>query len=209
MARLPLVSTRRRRHSLAAAPSTAGPGRQWIFGYGSLADIENLRGFHARHRGALGAYGYSELAGFARTWTVAMDNSRTLPGYKHYLDATTGARPEVFVAFANIETGEGGVSGILFEVDDRMLGVFDSRERNYRRADVTARFSEPIEGTVWTYVGSPEANARFRHGLEKNALVADKVYVDAIEAAYARAGLPYTSTLPQHIPLVELVRVDT
>jgi hypothetical protein len=90
-----------------------------------------------------------------------------------------------------------------------MLGVLDSRERNYWRTDVTAHFSEPIEGTAWTYVGRPEANARFRCGLEKNALVVDKAYAEGIEAAYARAGLPYAPTLPQHIPLVELIRVDT
>jgi len=202
MERLPLVSTEPDRPSLTA-------GRQWIFGYGSLAHIENLRSFHTRHRVALGTHGYSELVGFERTWTVAMDNSRTLPRYKYYLDATTGGRPEVFVAFANIEKGEGSVSGIVFEVDLAMLEVLDSRERNYRRADVTAQLSATVEGTVWTYVGSPDAKERFQQGLRKEALVIDKAYAHAIESAFARAGLPYASTLPQYVPVVELIRVDT
>jgi len=139
-----------------------------------------------------------------------MDNSKTLAGYKYYLDPTTGARPEVFVAFANIEKHhEQRVSGILFETDAAMLEVLDSRERNYRRADVSAHISIAVEGTVWSYIGSAQASARYHHGLRNNALVVDKAYVQGIESAFARAGLPYAAALPPNVPLVQLTRVDT
>ncbi len=199
MPRPPLASTQPDWASL-----TADPGRQWIFGYGSLAHVESLKGLFARHRRALGTHGYGALVGFQHTWSVAMDNSATLPRYKYYLDAKTGARPDVFVAFANIETGEDRVSGILFQADDGMLEVLDARERNYLRTDVTAHLCEPVAGPVWTYVGSPEANARFHHGLKTDALVIDKAYAQAIQSAFAHAGLPYTAPLPRNVPLVEL-----
>jgi cation transport regulator ChaC len=205
MARLSPASSEPARPSL-----TASPGRHWIFGYGSLAHIENLTGFLARHRLQLGAYSCGELAGFQRTWTVAMDNSQTLPRYKYYLDAATGVRPEVFVAFANIEMHHTQrVAGILFEVDQPALKIFDARERNYRRTDVTAHLSVTVEGTVWTYLGIPEASARFHHGLGNKALVIDKAYAQSIESAYTRAGLAYAPALPQHVPVIELTRVDT
>ncbi len=90
-----------------------------------------------------------------------------------------------------------------------MLEVLDSRERNYRRADVTVHVSAPADGTVWTYVGSPEAKARFHHGLHRRALVIDKGYAHSIETAFARAGLPYEAALPAGVPLMELTRVET
>jgi len=139
-----------------------------------------------------------------------MDNSQTLPGYKYYLDPITGARPQVFVAFANIEPQrEGSIAGIVFEVDGATLELFDSRERNYQRVDVTAHLANPVEGTVWTYIGHRQASDRFQRGLRNNALVIDKTYAQGIWSAFAHAGLPYEAALPRHVPLVELTRIDT
>jgi cation transport regulator ChaC len=181
-----------------------------VFGYGSLAHVENLSAFLARHRAEFDAHSHAELIGFQRTWTVAMDNSETLAGYKYYVDTATGARPEVFVAFANIESRQGArVAGILFEVTHATLEILDARERNYKRTDVTAHVSLAVEGTVWTYLGSSEATARFHLGRKKNALVIDEAYARSIETAYARAGLPYDAGLPAHIRRMALKRVDT
>jgi len=189
---------------------TAAPGRHWVFGYGSLAHPEHLAGFLTRHRLQLGAHAHAELAGFRRTWTVAMDNSQTLTGYKYYLDATTGARPDIFVAFANIERHpQARVSGLLFEACAETLALLDTRERNYERTDVTAHVSAVVEGTVWTYLGNAEATARYAHALKKNALVIDTAYEERIETAYAHAGLPYEAALPPHIRRMALTRVDT
>lgn len=191
-------------------PVEALRGRQWIFGYGSLVDVEHLSSYLAEHGFKLGNYEHRNLPGFKRIWNVAMDNKRTLPRYKYYLDPKTKTRPDVFVTFANIEKQDNGcVPGILFEVDDEMLKVFDSRELNYWRTDVTAHFSEPVDGTVWTYIGSPEANARFQQGLRERALVIDMTYAQRIETAFTRAGLSYAAELPRDVPLVELTKVDT
>src|SRR4051794_32580383 len=96
--------------------------RAFVFGYGSLLD---------------GAGGEPcVLQGFRRGWTVAMDNRRTLPGYRYFLDAATGERPPVYVAFLDIRPCAGArVNGIVFPAD---LAVLDARERNYAREDVTA-----------------------------------------------------------------------
>ncbi len=191
------------------APSLTGEERHWVFGYGSLAHVENLRDFLARHRAELGSHSHTELIGFERTWSVAMDNSETLTGYKYFVDAETGARP-AFIAFANIESRPGArVAGILFEVAHSTLAVLDTRERNYHRTDVTAHVSVAVEGTVWTYLGRPEASARFHEGREKNALVIDAAYAQAIATAFAEADIPYDPAHPPGVPLRALKRVDT
>src|SRR5687767_9643026 len=79
-----------------------------VFGYGSL--LEAAGGTPRR------------LSGHRRRFGVAMDNRRTIPGYKYYLDAATGERPAVFVAFLDIVEDPGSaVEGISFEVDPATL----------------------------------------------------------------------------------------
>jgi len=187
------------------------PGRHWVFGYGSLVDAGNLSQFFARHGLALGAWEHCRLAGFKRTWSVAMNNALTLPGYKYYLDPETGARPPVYVAFLNIEPGvaHADVAGTLFAVDTAALTVLDARERNYERLDVTARVSASVEGTVWSYVGHAEAGARYHEGLARNSLVIEEAYRHAVQRAFAVAQLPYTEELPHDVPSVPLTRIDT
>ncbi len=189
------------------------PDRQWIFGYGSLVDSRHLSEFLARHGIALNQHCHCELGGFKRTWSVAMNNALTLPGYKYYLDPATGDRPHVYVAFVNIErhtdTAEARIAGILFEVDAAALALLDAREHNYARHDVTADLSIAVEGTVWSYVGRPDAAARFRHGLATSSVVIEEAYKHRIEAAYARARLPFAAEMPDDIPSVTLTRVDT
>ncbi|MGH2917402.1 MAG: hypothetical protein ACRDLS_02220, partial [Solirubrobacteraceae bacterium] len=60
---------------------------QFVFGYGSLA---------AECDGAA-----ARLRDHRRVWGVAMDNSRDLPGYKHYRLRGDASRPAVFVAFVD------------------------------------------------------------------------------------------------------------
>ncbi len=139
-----------------------------------------------------------------------MDNRQTLPRYKYYLDTATGARPQVFVAFANLEAqADARVWGLLFEVDTATLAILDTYERNYRRADVTAQLSVPVDGTAWIYIASPEGSARFHCGRRERSLIIDKGYAQTIERAFAAAGLPYAAALPDDVPLVDLTRVDT
>src|SRR3954464_4477383 len=96
-------------------------GPDFVFAYGSLLD-------EARGRPCT-------LTGWRRGWGVAMDNRRTLPGYRYFLDRETGDRPPVFVTFLDIREQPGAhVHGIAFPAD---LVALDARERNYTRVDVT------------------------------------------------------------------------
>jgi cation transport regulator ChaC len=89
----------------------------FVFAYGSL--LAGADGVPCR------------LAGHRRRFGVAMDNRRTLPGYKYFLDAATGARPAVFVAFLDVvEDPAASVQGVAFPVTAAGLAGGDDRERN-------------------------------------------------------------------------------
>ena len=137
-----------------------------------------------------------------------MDNRRTIPGYKYYVDPDTGERPPVRVTFLNVyPAAEGGVNGIAFPVSAEALAELDGRERNYDRIDVTRQIDADLGGTVWTYLGSDAARERFATG---PAVVAQD-YFDAIRAGFAAAGgldAFDRSTDPLTVPLRRLRRVD-
>ena len=98
----------------------------YVFGYGSLA-WDPRRPIHQ-----------AELRGTRRVWGVAMDNTRDIPGYKHYRCRRDGSRPEVCVAFLDLEPAPGeAVNGICLAVTPERLAELDERERNYVRVDVT------------------------------------------------------------------------
>ena len=137
-----------------------------------------------------------------------MDNAQTFAGYKCYIDAATDERLDAFIAFANIEPETAAsVHGLLFEADARVLEILDHRERNYTRTDVTHQIANTVEGTVWTYVGHPDANARYHHALRTNTLVLDQDYVETIAAALESAGLPYEAQLPPSARIMRLKRI--
>jgi cation transport regulator ChaC len=198
---------------LSASEGNTATQRQWVFGYGSLVDAAHLANDLASYGLGLGDYSYCELMGFKRTWSVAMDNALNEPGYKYYIDPQTRVRPDVFVAFVNLEPQDGdasrGVCGILFEVGPEALSVLDRRERNYDRCDVTPSISAVVDGTVWTYVGHAQARARYEAGLARNRLVISAAYRDLIETAYTKARLPYSAELPANVRELPLARVDT
>ena len=87
----------------------------FVFGYGSL--LERGKGTPCR------------LDGHRRRWGVAMDNRRTIAGYKYFLEPG-GGRPDVFVSFLDA-VPEPGASciGLAFPVDTAALGELDARER--------------------------------------------------------------------------------
>jgi hypothetical protein len=108
-----------------------------------------------------------------------MDNRRTIPGYKFYVDPETGERPEVYVAFVCIWPEPGAsVEGALLEVDDAGLAALDARERNYGRCDVSAFVD--AGGPVWAYVASADGRARFERGRGEGRLVVARGYLEAV-----------------------------
>ena len=175
--------------------------RQFVFGYGSLLE-----------RSSREEPSMCELGGYRRTWNIAMDNSRTLPGYKHYVDAVTGDRQPWFVTFLNIvPDDQAHVNGVLFEVDASVLERLDHRERNYERVDVSDGFREPVGGQVWAYVGRHDAVERFELGRRTGRGVISREYYDRVRDDFAAAGALRRFeelTDPTPCPIRDLQRID-
>jgi cation transport regulator ChaC len=166
----------------------------FVFGYGSL--VRRPDGLPCN------------LLGHRRAWNVAMDNRRTIPGYKYYVDPDTGERPRVRVTFLSLYPApEGRVNGVAFPVTADELDALDRRERNYDRIDVTRLIDADLGGTVWTYLGSAAARERFAAG----AAVVAQDYFEAIRSDFAAAGSLQAfdrSTDPLTVPVRRLARVD-
>ncbi len=161
----------------------------FIFGYGSLVDIENLKKYFGRDLTPSLDFIYCGLKDFHRCWNIAMNNSVDLPDYKYYIDQQTGNRPEGFVTFLNIRPCPGdNVTGILFRVSDQELQRLDKRERNYRRIDVTHLIDTPIQGQAWVYIGLDEAEKRYQKGLKQNTAMVSQNYFDSVYNAYLSLG---------------------
>jgi hypothetical protein len=129
------------------------------------------------------------LRGHRREWNVAMDNSRTIPGYKYYADVRTGERPPVFVTFLNITDDPGAwVNGVVFGVPAAQLPLLDRRERNYRRREVSAHVDLELDGPVWAYVGREGARQRYRTGLAAGTAVVSEDYVEKVRGDFAFFG---------------------
>jgi Gamma-glutamyl cyclotransferase, AIG2-like len=173
-----------------------------VFGYGSLA----------WDRG--GPVQEAELRGTRRVWGVAMDNTRDIPGYKHYRRRRDGSRPEVCVAFLDLEPAEGeAVNGICLEATPERLASLDERERNYVRVDVTDRLEPRPPGRTWAYVGRPESRARLRRARARSRAVVSREYREHVLRGFAALGWDALagfrrSTELEGLPVVDLVRVD-
>jgi gamma-glutamyl AIG2-like cyclotransferase len=143
-----------------------------------------------------------------------MDNTRDLPGYKHYLDPETGDRPAVYVAYLDlVPDPRTAVNGVVFPVEDAALRELDQRERNYERRDVTAQLDPPIGGRAWTYIGTAAARERLERGRERGATVVDRVYFDTVRDGFAQLGPAElerfdASTDSPPAPMTALRRVD-
>lgn len=173
-----------------------------VFAYGSLAAE------------AGGARRPATLRGYRRSWGVAADNARAIPGYKRYLDPGDGEAPAVFVAFLDLVEAPGSaVNGVLVDVDEAALAVLDARERNYDRVDVTAAIDSPPAGRVWTYLGSADGRARLATGLRERRAVVARRYLDSVHAAFRALGEDeYRRFLESSdldgLPVRDLERVD-
>jgi hypothetical protein len=166
---------------------------EFVFGYGSLAD----RGTGRRAR----------LHGQRRSWGVAMDNRVDIPGYKSYRLRVDGSRPEVFVAFLDLEPDEQATTdGVLVAVDAVALAILDARERNYARIDVTARVDD-APGRIWAYRGSVHGRARLQQGMLESTAVVDRAYLVAVRAGLAAHAID-DDVDPSPLPVFDLERVE-
>jgi hypothetical protein len=189
---------------------------QFVFGYGSLAVFGHAslaaRAGAVPGREIAPAGFIADLAGFVRTWGVAMDNRRDLPGYKYYTDET-GRRPSAFVTFLDVrpwDTDGAAVNGLCLPVGEPELVALDRRERNYERVDISDRVA--ADGArVWAYVGSPEGRGRYDEGRDAGTAVIDATYLRVVDAAFAGLGEAehrrcHPSLEPGAIPVTELTR---
>ena len=165
----------------------------FVFGYGSL--LEQGEGTPCR------------LRGHRRRWGVAMDNRRTIPGYKYFLEPD-GGRPDVFVAFLDAVPAPGAsCAGLAFGVDAAALGELDARERNYRRVDVTALVDADLGGRVWAYLGLEEARERLAAGVRAGTAVVSRAYVEGVRAGFAAFGVGFDAEPELPVRDLTLVRV--
>jgi gamma-glutamylcyclotransferase (GGCT)/AIG2-like uncharacterized protein YtfP len=154
--------------------------RQLVFAYGSLAAEQ--QGVPCR------------LRDHRCHWGVAMDNSETIAGYKIYLDADTGERPPVHVAYLCITPEPGAsVGGVVFPVTDEHLAALDRRERNYVRRDVSDLID--VDGRVWAYVGSAAGRRRLEDGRRRGTAVIARGYLESV-------------SVPPDLPVRALLRRD-
>ena len=171
----------------------------FILAYGSLAR-------------AAGAALPCRLLDHRRGFGVAMDNRRTIPGYKVYLDPLTGEQPPVYVAFLDIRPQpRARVNGLAFGVDPGQLPELDRRERQYERRDVTALVDADLDGTVWAYVGRPEARRRYEAGRADGTTVVAGSYHRGVREGFRALGLLEAferTTDPPEVPERELQRID-
>jgi hypothetical protein len=175
---------------------------EFVFGYGSLA----WDGACPVHEAA--------LRDTRRVWGVAMDNTRDIPGYKHYCLRRDGSRPEVCVAFLDLAPAAGeAINGICLAVTPGKLAALDERERNYVRVDVTDRLDPAPPGRTWVYVGREASRARLRRARARSRAVVSREYRDRVVSGFAALGRDalerfWRSTEMDGLPVVDLVRVD-
>ncbi len=194
----------------AAREATLNAGKaQFVFGYGSLT----ARPGPVPTRELKKSGFVADLVGLCRTWGVAMDNRRDLPGYKFYTDVA-GDRPQVCVAYLDLvaapDDPAAAVNGLCLPVDHRLLSELDRRERNYERTDVSDRVAAG-GARVWAYVGSAAARERLAAGRRDGTAVIDAGYVRTVEAGFAALGAREQaacrpSLRPGGLPVLQLTR---
>jgi hypothetical protein len=136
-----------------------------------------------------------------------MDNTQTIPGYKYYLDEN-GTRPEVFVAFLDVQPDSAGsVNGCCTPVTAEDLRRLDQRERNYDRIEVTDAIADP-SGRTWMYVGSPSGRRRLSLGRQAGRAVLSREYLDRVEAGFRALGSDDYAIALDGLPVRDLIRVD-
>jgi hypothetical protein len=130
-----------------------------------------------------------------------MDNSRDIPGYKYYVDPLTGERPQVYVAFLDLEPDpDTTVNGIRFPVTEAKLAELDARERSYRRREV--------EPGMWAYFGRPEPRER----ATRENVVVQRAYAEGVRGGFASLGADqlarYDASTDGPTRIADLRRID-
>ena len=184
----------------------------FVFGYGSLVNLENLQKYLGRKLIPGSDFIICGLTNFHRCWNIAMDNRVDLPNYKYYIEGKTGKRPDIFVTFLNIRPHPNKtIIGVLFRVSEQELENLDQRERNYQRIDITHQINTAIQGKAWVYIGLEQAHKRYQEGLKENRAMICQDYFKSVNNAYLSLGSyafsNYVGTTDKlEVPTVDLER---
>lgn len=184
----------------------------FVFGYGSLVNWNNLQQYLGRKLTPGSDFVICGLKNFHRCWNIAMDNRLDLPNYKYYIEEKTGNRFNGFVTFLNIRFDQDKtIIGVLFRVSEPELENLDQRERNYQRIDITQQINRTIQGKAWVYQGLESARIRYHEGLVKRNVVISQKYFDLVNDAYFLLGnyafSNYIATTDKlEVPTVDLKR---
>jgi len=142
----------------------------YLFGYGSLISQSSAERTLGRSL-PQGALQKVWLNGYARGWTV-YDTVE--------FEGSTAPQPTAFLNVAPDVSQR--CNGIALPVARDELERFDQRERSYRRVDVSAHISPPLDKPVYTYVGVEPWTT-----LPKETVVAER-YATLVEAAVQASG---------------------
>lgn len=183
----------------------------YIFGYGSLVDKEDLINYLGYKPRFLK---YCKLNNFCRVWNVAMNNQIDLPSYKYYRNNLTKKRDFKFVTFLNIEEKlNSSIEGILFSVDSVNLKKLDERERNYKRININHHIYIDVKGDIWTYVGSEEGEKRYLTGKSQESIAIQLEYYNKVIFAFAQErelnlNSFFHSMIIPEVPIISMTRID-
>ena len=179
----------------------------YVFGYATIADATDhlvLRSASSR------APVYGHVHGFRRAWTAAVDNRASTTDHKHYVDPSTGKRPDVVVVTLNLEPdGATSVNGIAVPVDDAMLALFDRREHFLHRIDVSASFTPAQELPIWAYTANDSSLELYRSARADGRALIRQSYHDRVLRTFRELGAEALndferSTSPPEVPIADL-----
>ncbi len=162
-------------------------GPLYIFGYGSLVDLDKLKIFLQKETFLPGELFICKLKGYRRIWNVSMDNKRDLPNYKYYTESINGKdkRPPYFVTFLNIEKYiDSEVMGVLFKVDQKMLEKLKIRESHYKLINIKTFLNFDFKDQAYTFTANQEGLENFKKGEKKDLAVISKNYFNLVEEAF-------------------------
>ena len=195
-------------------------GLSWIFAYGSLVDLEDLRRVLGYDPVPETDWALASLGGYRRAWNVGMYNLHARKDDKFYVAENDQRFDGVVLSVGLERDSQVDVNGIVFRVESRTLPVLDRREKRYARTDVTGaiqtRARLGARSKVFTYLPLAEALAVANTGVEEGSAAISRDYYDRIEAAFDHLGTDEvakynnTTALPT-APVVDLriVRPDT
>lgn len=159
--------------------------KHFIFGYGSLVNVDSLRRTLNFPDSTIINYQYCCLKNHVRVWDVGMDNAKSISNRNYYVSKENNEISDVFITYLDIqEVKEKNIVGILFEVTEEGLSLFDTREIDYQRKEVTDMLDIAVDGIAWAYYGLTASKEAYENALSKNRAVISKSYNQLVRQAY-------------------------